>query len=108
MLHPESSTGSLGNAAMKASGEEKDSGMTEEVQKEETEYVEEKDVGKKGEKDTGKKMDNLSSLLKSAPQINEGADSSTRKCFIDLTKIMTKTNTFREHRQRAILETCEL
>ena len=68
---------------MKASGEEKDDGRTEEVQKEETEYVEEKDVGKKEEK----KMDNLSanaSLLKNAPQIKKGADSGTRKCFIDL------------------------
>ena len=88
LWHPESSTGSLGNAAMKASGEEKDDGMTEEVQKEETEYVEEKGMGKKEEKDMGnrgeKKMDNLSSLLKNTSQIKTGADSSTRKCFIDL------------------------
>ena len=76
MWHPESSTGSLGNPSMKASGEEKEDGMTGEKK-------EEKDTGKKGEKE----MDNVSanaSLLKNAPQIKKGADISTRKCFIDL------------------------
>ena len=68
LWHPESSTGSLGKASMKASEEEKEDGMT-------------------GEKKEEKEMDNVSanaSLLKNAPQIKKGADISTRKCFIDL------------------------
>ena len=89
LLHPESPTASLGNAAKdkmsatKADGEGNEGGMREEVQKEETEYEEEKGMGEKGEK----KMDTKSAneaLLKNAPLIKKGADSNTRKCFIDL------------------------
>ncbi len=70
-------------SAMKADGMEKEEGMVEEVQKEETEFVKEKVMVKNEEK----KLDNMSaneSLLKSAPEIKKGADSSTRKRFTAL------------------------
>ena len=50
---------------------------------EEEVYVKEKAIGRQEEK-REKQIDNLSALLKSAPQIKRGADSSTRKRFTDL------------------------
>ena len=89
LWHPEPPTVSRSDAAkdkisaMMAGGDEKEDRMAKEVKMEKTEYVEEKAMGMQ----EVKKLDNLTaneSLLKSAPKIKRGADSTTRKSFTDL------------------------